>query len=160
VLNNIGLFNLRGADIPFNPVFFSVAVVTNDSAHLFVDERKLGHDAIAHLADIKVHPYESIISWLTEFHSNAKKASCEHKVWIANSTNYAWGSVIATDNAHVEVSPIQKMKAIKNNAELEGMRQSHVCHYFILILSYNINFYTVYCLDQGFWSSCPIFPLA
>lgn len=36
-----GLFNLRGSDIEFNPVFFAYAVITLKSAHLFVDENKI-----------------------------------------------------------------------------------------------------------------------
>jgi len=120
------LFNLRGADIPFNPVFFSIAFLTNDSAHLFLDERKLSHEVINHLKDVKVHPYESIISWLKDFHHSAKKSNPDHKVWITNSTNYAWGNLIAEENAYVEVSPIQLMKAVKSEAELSGMRNSHI----------------------------------
>jgi hypothetical protein len=37
----LGLFNLRGSDISFNPVFISYAVVTVDKAHLFVNPSKL-----------------------------------------------------------------------------------------------------------------------
>ncbi len=40
-MNLIGLFNLRGSDISFNPVFISYAVVTADKAHLFVNPSKL-----------------------------------------------------------------------------------------------------------------------
>ena len=32
------LFNLRGSDIEYNPVFFAFAVITTDSVRLFVDE--------------------------------------------------------------------------------------------------------------------------
>lgn len=37
------LFNLRGADISNNPVFFSYAVVTLEEVHLFVDWRRGEH---------------------------------------------------------------------------------------------------------------------
>lgn len=35
------LFNLRGSDIPFNPVFFSYGLVTQDQAILYIDATKL-----------------------------------------------------------------------------------------------------------------------
>ncbi len=35
------LFNLRGADISFNPVFLSYALVTSDEAFLYVDSSKV-----------------------------------------------------------------------------------------------------------------------
>jgi hypothetical protein len=54
--------------------------VTNDSTHLFVDERKLDSKSLAHLGDVKVHPYESVLTWLQVYHSTSKQASENHKV--------------------------------------------------------------------------------
>lgn len=104
--------------------------MTNDSAHLFVDERKLDQNVVNHLGDVKVHQYDSVINWLTKFHSDAKKASNDHKVWITSTTNYAWGNVIGEEYSLVAVSPISGFKAIKNQAELQGMRNSHVSKLF------------------------------
>ncbi|OQR77576.1 xaa-Pro aminopeptidase 1-like, partial [Tropilaelaps mercedesae] len=44
------LFNLRGSDIEFNPVFFAYAVVTSKSAHLFVYEDKITVSLEKHLS--------------------------------------------------------------------------------------------------------------
>lgn len=35
------LFNLRGSDIPFNPVFFAYSLVTHDQAILYLDQSKM-----------------------------------------------------------------------------------------------------------------------
>lgn len=35
------LFNLRGGDVPYNPVFISYGVVTADGAALYVDAGKV-----------------------------------------------------------------------------------------------------------------------
>ena len=35
------LFNLRGGDVPYNPVFISYGVLTADAAHLYVDAAKV-----------------------------------------------------------------------------------------------------------------------
>ncbi|KAI6185003.1 Xaa-Pro aminopeptidase 1 [Aphelenchoides bicaudatus] len=112
------LFNLRGSDIPFNPVFFSIAVVDNNSAHLFIDEHKIDSNILDHLGDVKIHAYESILTWLEIYHANAKKSNPEHKVWITSSTNYAWGSLIGDEYAYVDFSPIQFMKAIRDAGAL------------------------------------------
>lgn len=112
--------------------------MTNDSAHLFIDERKLDQNAINHLKDVEIHPYDSVIDWLTNFHSDLKRASENHRVFVTSTTNYAWGSVISEENTLVGVSPIQKFKSTKNKAELEGMRNAHVsfsqicAHIFII----------------------------
>ena len=62
------LFNLRGDDIPFNPVFFSYAIVTENSAFLFIDEKKLNDEVLNYLKDggVFVKPYDSCISHLKE----------------------------------------------------------------------------------------------
>jgi Xaa-Pro aminopeptidase len=56
------LFNLRGNDIPYNPVFFSYATITPTSTTLYVDESKLSGEVKTHLSDngISLRPYEKI----------------------------------------------------------------------------------------------------
>lgn len=53
------LFNLRGSDIRYNPVFFAYAIVTTTETFLYVDSRKLNDDVVEHLAAANVHvrPY-------------------------------------------------------------------------------------------------------
>lgn len=56
------MFNLRGNDIPYNPVFFSYATVTPTTATLYIDDSKLSEEVKSHLADnsISIRPYEKI----------------------------------------------------------------------------------------------------
>ncbi|KAI6223730.1 Xaa-Pro aminopeptidase 1 [Aphelenchoides fujianensis] len=120
-------FNLRGADIPFNPVFFAVGALTLTEAHLFVDERKLTADVRKHLEGVRLHPYEDVIAWIQQHHEGAKQTDRHaHRVWIPDSTNYAWGKLVAEEHALVAISPVRLMKAVKNEAELAGMRASHI----------------------------------
>lgn len=49
------LFNLRGSDIEYNPVFFSYAIVTVNRAFLFIDETKLTNQALKHLGLSDTH---------------------------------------------------------------------------------------------------------
>lgn len=57
-----GLFNLRGSDIEFNPVFFAYAVVTSKSAHLFVHEDKITVSLEKHLTSSSSSPSSDVSS--------------------------------------------------------------------------------------------------
>uniref|UniRef100_A0A914RMJ3 Peptidase M24 domain-containing protein n=1 Tax=Parascaris equorum TaxID=6256 RepID=A0A914RMJ3_PAREQ len=48
------------------------------------------------------------------------------QVLIPDATNYEFGSVIGKDYSNIGASPIQAMKAVKNDVELQGMRNSHI----------------------------------
>jgi len=56
------LFNLRGDDIPYNPVFFSYAAITPTTATLYVDIAKLSRDCETYLTKngVSIRPYDKI----------------------------------------------------------------------------------------------------
>lgn len=60
----LGLFNLRGSDIEYNPVFFSYAIVTLNDLILFIDEAKLGPEILKHFqhnnVEVTVKAYGNI----------------------------------------------------------------------------------------------------
>ncbi len=59
------LFNLRGSDIDFNPVFFAYAVVSPDSTHLFVDPDQINQGVRAQLGqEVQLLPYDEFIPYL------------------------------------------------------------------------------------------------
>ena len=54
------LFNLRGADIDFNPVFSGYAVVTSDTAILFVDSEQVSQDVRTQLGqEVQLRLYDT-----------------------------------------------------------------------------------------------------
>lgn len=59
------LFNLRGSDIEFNPVFFAYAVVTQDHATLFVNTRQVD-DAVREWLgrEVEIAPYDGFFRYL------------------------------------------------------------------------------------------------
>ncbi len=60
------LFNLRGSDIEFNPVFFAYAIVTQDSTILFINPDQIDDTVRAHLGkDIEVKPYNDFFAYLS-----------------------------------------------------------------------------------------------
>lgn len=133
------LFNLRGNDIPYNPVFFSYAVVTADEAMLYIDSAKLDEEAHSYLAEsgVTVKPYDSLFEDAKALGkslspSNANGSTNGDKIAtskFAMSTKGSWALKLALggDEAVEEIrSPVGDAKAVKNEIELEGMRQCHI----------------------------------
>uniref|UniRef100_A0A0N5CHH0 Xaa-Pro aminopeptidase 1 n=1 Tax=Strongyloides papillosus TaxID=174720 RepID=A0A0N5CHH0_STREA len=119
------LFNIRGADIEYNPVVLSYAFITMDEAYLFIDKKKLPEGYEEHLKGVKVLDYDKVTEIVNEYHSKNKE-NASHKMWIPSETNYWISSVIAESNAYDANSPVQILKATKNEVELKGMRQAHI----------------------------------
>jgi Xaa-Pro aminopeptidase len=128
------LFNLRGNDIPYNPVFFSYAIVTPTDATLFIDDTKLSADVHAHLGeDVKVKPYKAIFEEMTALKASFETATADgksgpkQKFLISTKASWALSEGLGGEENVDEVrSPIGDAKAIKNETELEGMRQCHI----------------------------------
>lgn len=56
------LFNLRGGDVRFTPVFWSYGIVTLDDVALYVDTGKFSDDVRDHLTTaVRVEPYDKFI---------------------------------------------------------------------------------------------------
>lgn len=129
------LFNLRGSDIPFNPVFFSYAIVTHDRATLYVDESKLDAAAVAHLKEtnVQLKPYNAILDdarSLKEQVALSKSTNPQetvNRLILSNRGSWALQRALGGDGMVDEVrSPIGDAKAVKNDTELEGMRACHI----------------------------------
>ncbi|CAK3935436.1 Xaa-Pro aminopeptidase P [Lecanosticta acicola] len=128
------LFNLRGNDIPYNPVFFSYAVVTPTTATLYIDDSKLPADAKAHLEGVNIRPYESIFSDVSALAANepitngaSKESIPSRKYMISTKASWALSRALGGEDKVDEIrSPIGDAKAVKNSTELDGMRQCHI----------------------------------
>jgi Xaa-Pro aminopeptidase len=147
------LFNLRGNDIPYNPVFFSYATVTPTTASLYVDSSKLSTEVKIHLEvnGIAVRPYENIFEdsqilsqsleeslGMNANEKNSETAATESttlktsnqnpkKFLVSNKTSWALKRALGGDSKAEEIrSPIGDSKAVKNETELEGMRACHI----------------------------------
>ncbi|XP_058832676.1 xaa-Pro aminopeptidase ApepP isoform X2 [Topomyia yanbarensis] len=135
-LDEIAWFlNLRGSDIDYNPVFFSYALITLDDLYFFVDDSKLSPAVSDHFraneVQPKIHPYgdvQQVLKSLAESSAN--------RVWISLGSSYALTALIPEEKRLHEITPINLMKAVKNEVEAAGMRQCHIrdglalCQYF------------------------------
>lgn len=120
--------------IPFNPVFFSYAVVTATTSTLYIDESKLTPDCKSSLKAVTIRPYDAIFSDIeslaksepeTNGASNSK--GLKRKFLISTKASWALSQALGgEDNVDEIRSPIGDAKAIKNETELEGMRNCHI----------------------------------
>src|SRR5256885_16747989 len=69
----LGLFNLRGSDVQYNPVFFAYALVTKNEIILYIDENKLTNEVKVHLgSDVKFRPYNAVFKDLKDLNDKFK----------------------------------------------------------------------------------------
>lgn len=126
------LFNLRGSDITYNPVFFSYAIVTRDSATLYVDASKLDAEARSYLDQNKVaiKPYGDLYRDAQALASTAeadKAGERPTKYLMSNKGSWALKLALGGDKFVEEIrSPVADAKAVKNDVELDGMRKCHI----------------------------------
>ena len=115
------LLNIRGDDIAYNPVVLSYLMVSQDSAHLFVQPESLPasvRTALAH-DGVRCYPYEEISTHLSQL------SGCTVQL-DRRSTSYALVSSLSDSVTLVDrVSPTQLDKAVKNPIEIRNIREAH-----------------------------------
>uniref|UniRef100_A0A8C8E9D7 Xaa-Pro aminopeptidase n=1 Tax=Otus sunia TaxID=257818 RepID=A0A8C8E9D7_9STRI len=123
------LFNLRGHDIPYNPVFYSYTLLTNTSISLFVDEMRLSAAARQSLrADcpgplcVELQEYGQTRAHLQHY------AQGNVTIWLGTEyTTYGLYGVIPQEKLLEDsYSPVMLAKAVKNPKEQELLRAAHV----------------------------------
>lgn len=116
------LFNVRGADIAFNPVALAYGLVTAEGATLFISGAKVPEAARAALEaeGVAIEAYEGLIPALSAAVEEGKK------VWVDEArVNFACANVVPKASRASGVNPVTMLKAVKNAAELKGMRDAH-----------------------------------
>lgn len=115
----VWLFNIRGADVEYNPVVLSYAVVTLSGAHLFIDKAKLTDEVVHHLGPgVEVHPYEAIEDFLVGLGQTVAVDPSQ--------LNWRLSRAIGPEKTLHMVSPVTLAKACKNETELAGIRAAHI----------------------------------
>lgn len=116
------LFNLRGTDINYNPVFTGFGLVGENENYLFVDKNKLPDELCVNLQNegVILKDYSKFYSFLREVKNS--------KVFLdSSSTNYSIYSALKNENEIVEgTSVIAKLKAIKNSTEIAGFKNAMI----------------------------------
>ena len=121
LMENAWLFNLRGADILYTPVFFSYTLITQDKVSLYVMDGAAADGLPEHLSFVDVCKYEDIYKDVAVIPSG-------NTLWLhSGSTNYAlYLSVPQGVKIHDEMTPIALSKIIKNDVEIASTRNAHI----------------------------------
>lgn len=130
------LFNLRGTDIIYNPVFRSFGYVSATEAVLYVDPDKISKEVGTYLKknQVTVKPYEAISDDLhtvqtTLLKHNAEATSVELRKRVLSSTDISWelyDALGGEDNVTFIASPVETAKGIKNKVEIAGARECQI----------------------------------
>uniref|UniRef100_A0A8C2PPR3 Xaa-Pro aminopeptidase 1 n=1 Tax=Cyprinus carpio TaxID=7962 RepID=A0A8C2PPR3_CYPCA len=154
------LFNLRGSDIEYNPVFFAYAIIGMSNIKLFVDRKRLMEPVVReHLEldspskpelTIQCFPYESVYM---ELQAVCAALAPKEKMWICDKASCALTQVIPkAHRSAIPYTPLCLAKAVKNPTEIQGMKMAHIkdavalCELFAW-LEKEVSLCTVYSLE-------------
>lgn len=118
------LFNLRGQDIPYNPVFLSYAVLTPKEAYLFTDSARIRPEDLKALKGlVTLLPYG-------EYGETLKRLGGPGAKVLIDPELTPYGTFLTVQSAGGEVieaaHPVQRMKALKNPTEIKGMQSANL----------------------------------
>ncbi len=116
------LFNLRGSDINYNPVFTGFGLVGENENYLFVDDNKLPKGLAGKLQNEGV-----VLKGYSEYYPFLKSIK-NSKIFIDGSTtNYSIYSALKNSNEIIDgTSVVAKLKAIKNSTEIAGFKNAMI----------------------------------
>ena len=117
------LLNIRGGDVPCNPVVLSYLVMKKDEILLFANEKSFPDQVKeALLADgIKLQPYDSVYDYAASVPEGLRVLLCKAKV-NCRLVNSIPAGVTVLDEENLTYLP----KAIKNPVEVENERIAHI----------------------------------
>ena len=113
------IFNIRGNDIDYNPLVLAYAIIGIESATLYLGEDQISNDLIQKLAEDEIYiaDYGQIFNDLDKIPGSASV------LLDVNRTNLnAFYSISA--NIVERENPSQLLKSIKNDVEIDGMKNA------------------------------------
>ena len=117
------LLNIRSNDVECNPVAISYVAVELQTVVLFIDPVKLTDSVKEHLtkSGVSTQPYDKMAAYV-------KNLSGGSRIGLdPNKMNYALYQAIPCACQVIELpSPVVKMKCLKNDVELSGLRKALV----------------------------------
>ncbi|KAL0070038.1 hypothetical protein AAF712_002935 [Marasmius tenuissimus] len=119
------LLNLRGSDMPYNPLFHAYLFVSLDPAHttLFIDSSKVVPEVESYLANLRVQRKDYVDIWSFLRH---RQWDGEGKLIISPQTSYTVSLVLTRSRSLMLPSHVEHMMSIKNPTELDGMKRAYL----------------------------------
>mgnify|MGYP000037859219 CR=1 FL=1 len=116
------LFNIRGSDVPYNPVCFTYAIIGPSDGWIYLHERALDKRVLGALPDsIQIRPYKDFLSDLKFVVKKKSRISFDPKI-----CNAEIGKLLKHQRHIQMTSPLPAMKSVKNTKEINGARQAHL----------------------------------
>ena len=113
--------NIRGSDIPYNPVVISYAIIGQKDVRIFIDDAKLNDDTTEYLKNnnIEICGYNSIEKALKSIKIDESIYFDQSKIseWCFNSIPISVKKISGEDI-------VENLKAIKNEIEIENFKNS------------------------------------
>lgn len=119
------LLNVRAqGDVETCPIGIAYVIVSANQVLLYCDPAKLQlSETQEHLKGVTLRPYDDVVSDIASHCS----ADSNNKVWLDKSRcNYALVSIVPEKQLIDAQNAVVPMKACKNEAELQGMRDAHI----------------------------------
>ena len=116
------LFNIRGQDVPCNPVVLGFALISSSKATLFIEPSKLNEAAVSSLAQsgVEVRSYEEIFSAIDSLTDTTILIDPKRTCFAV------YDRIPDTVKIIEKLNPSTALKAIKNNTEIAHTRQTMI----------------------------------
>jgi Xaa-Pro aminopeptidase len=116
------LLNIRGADVPKNPVLLGFAVLHEDaSVEVYADPAKFGDEVRAHLgAEVRLHPAADFVAALSRLTGPVRVDRASAPLAVSRALEAAGVEVAWGDD------PCRLPKACKHPAEIAATREAHL----------------------------------
>ncbi|EIM81069.1 Creatinase/aminopeptidase [Stereum hirsutum FP-91666 SS1] len=116
------VLNLRGEDIPFNPLFHAYLYIGFDRTVLFIESVKVEEPIRQYLKQLKVElrEYNDIWTFLR------RREWGDGKVLITDDTSYAISLMLTHMRYAVAPNKILQMMNIKTEVEIQGMKRAYI----------------------------------
>lgn len=117
------LFNIRGSDVPHNPVALAFAIVPAiGRPELFIDQRKLSTEVECELgAVVDLRDPSALLKRTAELKSAKKRVRLDPA-----TAAYAFARSLGSTSYMAAPDPCLALKAIKNTTEIAGARRAHI----------------------------------
>lgn len=116
------LFNVRGTDIPNNPIVYAFAEIEKDKAILYLDRQAYtSEDAEALAKDhVEIRDYADIYQDMEQLHDRRILTDTARTNYLLTISAGAHNKVIQA------LAPTTRMKAVKNETEIANTKKIHI----------------------------------
>ena len=117
------LYNIRGNDVANNPVVISYALITLETAYIFVDKEKINSEVEVFLNEngVEVRSYEEIVGFIKELNADSSLIMEKDKInrWLYNAI---------PDGIKIinQMNITTKLKGVKNSVEIDNQKKAYL----------------------------------